>query len=380
MSSNPDNTIWKQRFGSGAGALFGLPFFLLGCFFFYGGLTTDSINGSPPSVTTRVFFCGFSSIFILIGFAIITHFKRFIINKSDQTIKSQWGFVFAFKTTITPLADVQGVKLSKEVRSSGSGSKKKSTTVYPVRLLSNPDNIDINEPRDAIKARSQAEQLSKFLNLPMHDNTRGEESIRQAHQLDDNVAQRLTADNQSTRRPASLASLYSRMHESIADNGRAQYNIRFPSIASSYAWVAYAGGLALVTMIALVLWQLKDVGLDVNQDNYFFNVFFELLSIGIIVPALFAGLLLKLLKLVLPSWEFIITSESLVITKRFFGVPLTTELSNNQIEELEVKPQGTANNGMMFLVTDKQQLALARGQDFEELKYTRELIIYAMSQ
>lgn len=182
--------------GGGMLAVFGLPFFVMGLLFasspFWGFFSSSSGNAPPPLVA-----CLVGLLFATIGAVFIFGRMGVVLDRSQGTATAWWGLLVPFKAKQRPLSDFDAVAITKEIRR----SDKSTYTVYPVRLTGTTDPLNIEESRDADRARDRAEEVAKFLNLGVEDSSSGETVRREAGTLDESVRDRLLRTGEEIELP-----------------------------------------------------------------------------------------------------------------------------------------------------------------------------------
>ena len=88
------------------------------------------------------------------------------------------------KQKVVPLDSFNQVTITQEVRR----SDKSTYTVYPVRISHDDGQFHVVEPRDYKTSREEAEEIAKFLDIPVSDSSAGGEAkVRQANELDQSI-------------------------------------------------------------------------------------------------------------------------------------------------------------------------------------------------
>ena len=167
------------RSGGGCVSLLGLPFLLAGC-----GVIVATVSGAfdgPPAVGI-IFGC----VFALVGTLIVFGRAGFEIDAKSRTYRKWYRLLMLTKETTGTLDGFGRVAIDREVRH----SKNSTYTVYPIRLVGQEGKLDIEESRDADKARSDAEAIAKTLAMPLADRTGSEEVVRDAEHLDESLRER----------------------------------------------------------------------------------------------------------------------------------------------------------------------------------------------
>jgi hypothetical protein len=182
---NNGQTGEPVSFKSGLGILgffFGLPFLGGGIAAMYGGLTAQGTNAPPAA-----FIIPFSSIFIIVGLAVMFGRRGTIIDPLGRTVTKWWGLLFPFSSKSFTVEETGEVRTTKEVRR----GQKSTTIVYVIKIHGESGSvIDVIEVKTSEDARKKGEQTAKALNLSLRDNCLGKEIYREAGTLDESLADR----------------------------------------------------------------------------------------------------------------------------------------------------------------------------------------------
>ena len=358
--------------------LFGLPFFLIGSFFFWGGLTTDKINDGPPTFLMRFAFCSFSSIFILLGLILIAGFSKIVINKREKIWKKYWGIIIPFWQSTEDLEDFKHIEICDEVRVSRSkngGSRR--TTVYPVRLRQNSKNKrEICEHKNLLKSRALSESLSRFFQIPIEDTSLGIKLERDHDEVDNNIREMLKKYDVKVDKPEVPKSLENRNQEGYNSDGEKCTIVTFQRLG-----LRDKGPLLFFIIIncisgAFILYFL----LTFNTEKEGFEILFDILK------HFFAFLFIAPLVIFIGSIKFTfrgLAQTSLSITKhkltvvKNLGLSFKTKVDLDQLEHLIVRTlKEDKQTGKLTLISDRQYLEVAEYQSLEELRYVEKLIQY----
>jgi len=342
--------VLSLRTGPGLVRLFGLPFFAGGCFFIYGGLTADKINGVPPTVGTRIFFCAFASVFALFGAAILFAGVKVLIHRRYRRLKKVFGvFGLPLRTQREELADASQVSISREVRVHRTKNGTHTRTVYPVRIRGDSLKVDIEEPQNPIAARRTAERVAKHLELPLHDATGDHEVVRQTADLDMPLAERLARDGDASEPPLPDNCPVTTDTE-YTNAGVKRFVINIPCILVDKTAARCVLALAWVAMAviwAAWMWQrLQPLGTDSAG---------KLLHVGFIVLTLSVVLLGLLVAGLLHTRRVTIDRNMLRVTVRLFIFRRTRKMPVQELEELNrVDPHN------LIAISDRARIWIVR--------------------
>lgn len=372
MDVKANSEVWSKRFVS-RWCLAALPFFLIAAISFFVGFTRDSHDVDYAGAWGREVLSIIPAVFVLLGLSFVTAFNRIVIDKCSNTIKFQWGLLVPLKSRTALLSDVSAVELTRELRSRGyeNGAKRAATTVYPVRLLAADSKFLVHEHGGIIKARALAEELAKFIAVPMHDKSHDKHETRVAAELDVGVAQR----EKVSRAPKVPAAMVGRVRVSSNTNGSPVYAIQFPPIAQRYPWLNRVSWLALATAIAIVFWHF----LNTDLFNLPFDAITALLNPVMIIPLVLTFSAYKILSVILPALSITADNRSVLIVKTVLGVNFKAHFHSREIESLLLKDHANEwGTGSLLFITDQRQVSIGLCQQAKELEACREMVIFAM--
>jgi hypothetical protein len=364
------------RMGNGRTVLIiGLPFFLMGSFFFWGGLTAEEINEAPPSVALRFGFCAFSSIFIFIGLSLIAGFKATKLDRRRQTLTCSWGILFPLYSKTEALPEVQSIEMTVEVRvSKNSDGASSRTTVYPVRLIQGSDKTTINEPLDLLAARALSENLSRFLNVPITDSSLGVKLFREVDELDASVSEMMKKYDETVPKPEVPQSLQGKVHEDYNHDCEKGTRVTFmrhaqrdPKIFSFFAGVSLLSLLALAYRFPPLL-SANSVSVTDLFERCF--SFFFLIPFVIFIASTRKVIFALVQASIMVSASKLTYSKSLLLSLKK-TVPL------NSLEHLLLREILQGKTAKLTLVSDKLCMDILEYHDLEDVRYVEQLIKYS---
>ncbi len=197
--------------------LFGLPFLLAGLAL----IATVFIPGEMRGGDDIPWYVGFPAggLFALVGGLMVFGRAQHRIDRRQAVVESSFTALVTLRRKQIPLGRFRYVWVTREVRSSrGRSGSSRSATVYPVRLAGDRDRIDWETVSSPERARRSAEELAKFVRLPLHDSSTGTEQIREADTLDESLrgrASRECLDVVVPDRPALLRSIVTRRGDTV---------------------------------------------------------------------------------------------------------------------------------------------------------------------
>jgi len=201
-----DSDTYERRRGGGVFSLFGLPFFIAGLAIIVVAFIPREVRGGdefPLYIAIP-----FGGIFVLVGAGILFGRSATIIDRKKGEVRQWWGILKPIREKVFSLEDINQVSLRTEIRR----SDKSSYTVYPVRLRGEKDaEIKLSEERQLKKGRQDAEEIAKFLSLPIYDETGGEMRIREPDTLDVSFRERFREGIESNEIPDTPKELKSKI-------------------------------------------------------------------------------------------------------------------------------------------------------------------------
>jgi len=197
--------VMESRTGGGLLMVFGLPFLA-------GGIMVWCIAfGILPTEGDQIplfFGLPFGAVFAAVGAGLMFGRAGTVVDRRHGQVTRWWGLLGPWKKRQYRLDEFQRVSISREVRR----SNKSTYTVYPVRL-SGAATVKLAEPRDYEKARQLAEELAKFVSLPLADTSSGTEVVRDAEHLDEALADRLRRTGESLELPPAPPDMRTRLRQ-----------------------------------------------------------------------------------------------------------------------------------------------------------------------
>jgi hypothetical protein len=182
---------YEMRHGGGCLMLFGFPFLAAGLAVMFSPLWASEPQESAWMAIP------FGLLFAAVGAGLMFWRGGLAIDRHGGSIRTWWGILVPWQQKEHRLEDVRAVTLTREVRS----SKNSTYTVYPVRMEGTTFQVNVETPRDYQEARRKAEQLAKFLHLPVRDSSTGSIVEREAAHLDENLRQRAQRTGASRQVP-----------------------------------------------------------------------------------------------------------------------------------------------------------------------------------
>jgi hypothetical protein len=360
-TGDPDERVLKQ--GGGCFVLFGLPFFLGGVMVWLAMLGVLNSEDSIP----WYFGLPFGGVFVAVGLGFMLGRSGLRINTRDEIVEKWYGLLVPMKTTTYHLGAFDRVTLDREIRR----SDKSTYTVFPVRLQGADDPVDIEEPRKEDEGRASAEELAKFLNLPLYDGTAGEVKIRRPEHLDESIKEKARRTGEVTELPdppASLASVITPSGDAVTiEVPPPGFNIgTIIQIAAGFIFPAIVIGVFLLPILTEddMPPQMKAI------FGGFIGVFFVLLPLLSI-----SGTALARSR---ASSRVTVSPREVRLEERRTLRTVTTEIPAGEIEEVFAgRPEPNQGKSLKFLgvdavVTvrsDNQTIRFGTGLDRDEVQY-----------
>ncbi len=364
------------REGGGCLALFGLPFLLAGLF-----VTSAAIAGEIPDSDTgepapRYFTVPFGMIFVTVGAVLVFGRRGIVIDRLSNQFTVWYGLMVPMHTKRQPLGEADEIRVTKEVRR----SKNSTYTVYPVRLCGGTKPFDISEPRQYQQSRQLAEQIAKFLTLPMVDQSGGTTVRREADQLDESLRDQVIRTGQVVpwpEPPADMRSSYEVRGDTLL--------LEVPPVGvTPSTWISIAGGLLPGVVISTFMWVAGffEFGGDDPMAMTFIGVFVLILFVLPLAGALSGALHKARLRvnIVASPRELRITSAGL--RKRERAIP------TDELEELEVKHGKKNLPGVLAMLgggntllarSDREDVSTTLNVSHDELDWIHGAIRYVVT-
>ena len=260
----------EMRGGGGVLTFVGLPFLLVGLTVWAFTFRIIPVKDGPP----LFFGLPFGAIFALVGAGLMFGRRDCIIDTRSETISLWWGLLVPLRRDEKALGNFTRVTITKEIRR----TDKSTYTVFPVRLDGADDQVALGEMQDYAKTRELAEQVAKFLELPLSDTSSGAEVVRESGALDEPLRDRLRRTGELPELPERPAAMKSR----ILKKDRAVM-IELPPPKPN-PLIALALGVSILPVIIVMI-----VVPHVMRDPppAFIIVFFVIMAlIGILLPAI----------------------------------------------------------------------------------------------
>lgn len=370
----PDRLVGRS--GGGCVSLFGLPFLIFGlAFLIAGGMgkVADSKTGHP---TELLFLVPFSLIFMAVGAAFVFGRRGIIIDRSTRRATAWWGLLSPFYRRERPLNGLAEVSVSREVRK----GNKSTTTVYPVRLKGGSAPFNVVEPTDYEEARRSAEQIAKFLGLPMVDNSTGQAVRREADELDMPLRDQLARRGQDIAWPEPPAGM--RCTYEVADD---TVTIDVPrNRLSPIRKLSMISGLVPAIVILIVLHSSGLLRGHGAHDVFRLPLlmFFGAICILPLAATVFSGLLLAMrrVRITASPRELRVTTRGLLTHEE--AIP------TNELEELIVTPRPAGMPAFLASIlgsppliarSDRLTITISLDVTPEELDWIHKAILYVVT-
>jgi len=361
--------------------LFGLPFLAAGLGIMIFGSTgkfkDDSGKPMPPIVALL-----FGGVFAMVGGGLVFGRSGVILDKRTKRAVKWWGLMVPMKQTTVPLETVSQVAITKEIRR----SDKSTYTVYPVRLSHGEGRFHVCEPRSYKNARSEAEDLAKFLEVELADMSEGEAKVRQANELDHSIRDQARNRGESIEVPAVPTGC--RVKHDLS-SGKLTLEVPAPGISPALLVVFGVAGLVPLGFLGFMASKIFGDG----GAPLFFKAFFAVFALVFMAPIfLIPGRMFLMGK----SRERVsVTPEELELA---IVSPLWTKsvsIPADEIEELELAGEaraggyaaageappfvksvvhGLGGGATIVARSDKQSLNFGRGLTVPEAQWMHALI------
>jgi len=361
-----DPTLLSYRDGGGCVILFGMPFFIVGClvlFLTFSG-TLKGKNGQPAPIIFGILFGG---VFTLVGSILAFGRSGFDFDKRAGTIRDWSGLLFPMFTKIHAINAYNEVRIKREVR------KNKNSTyyVYEVSLCHNGDNpLKISAPTDMHDSRKLAEEIAKFVEMPLFDGC-GDEIIRREHtSLDDSLRDQV----EKSGKPVDLSAPPEDMRTTYEARGNAVH-FHIPPPPKSCMHFAPVGcatvfaGIFASTMLADIL-----KGASSSTEKLVFacvvSFFFIVLPIG----ATFLGALSQRRK----RWDVMADPQELRVTMRGLLGSRESTIPASKLEELRLETSKSGESSIAA-ISDEVRINFGEGLKQEEAQWIIQVIKRAVT-
>ncbi len=375
-----DSEAIKFKQGGGCVALFGVPFFLAGLFVMLSPLLpkdiqpTDKDTGKPMPIH---FALPFGGVFAATGAAFIFGRGGKTLNRRTNEMTTWWGLLVPFKSTTYQLSDFERVTVSRERRK----SKNSHYTVFPVRIDgSKPGAVKIDEPKSEPQALELAEELAKFLEIPLIDRTMGEAVRREADQLDESLRDKSVRTGEHVEvgePPPDLKAQYSFEGKSIIFD--------FPPTGLKLQHLIFLLPMLIFVSVALFVFLIPILGDEKMPFEMkcffcgFLGLFFILLPL--------AGSLTVILQGIKTTSQVVVSPHEIQLTRKGLFRSKTETIPSDELEELRiVKPQhAVASNRKRSLTmilggeliiarSDKTRIVFGQGLPRDQLEWVKSIV------
>jgi hypothetical protein len=314
-----DPQVLEKRSGGGSMMVFGSVFFAAGCIVVLAAL--GAIPAKNESGAAPIFTALFGLPFLLVGLGFMLGRGGVIVDLRRGLVIKWWGLLAPIKRTEFPLDGFKSVTLKKEVRGSG----KSQRTVYAARMEGDAGLVELDAPQQYEQGRLEAEELAKFLNLPMTDYTSGVPLTREPDKLDESVRERARRTGEAAPLPPPPMT----MKTKVIDMGdTVQLEVPPPGFGLQHLLQLLIPAI-FVTIVLTVFIPAYLGGTKDGQPNY---VLILIISLCIIFP-----ILIPLLSLLDSLRRRILVTASTIGLKfeqRGLIGTKTVEIPGEQLEEL----------------------------------------------
>ncbi len=318
---NTNSDIWQTKAGGGCASLFGLPFFLAGIGVIVATFIPADVRGGDEM--PLYFGIPFGGIFALVGGAILFVGMNLTLDRATGAALKQWTvFSKPIYSKSRSLKEFDRIVVRSEIRR----SKNSSYTVYPVRLLGDGvDAFEISQSREKSKARTESEEIAKFLNLPIHDESSGSLRIRESDALDLSVKEKFATGKETNEIPDPPATL-----KSSIDYDGTRLNVAIPPLGLNAGFVIAFLAISVFEIFFISVFALPFLE-DVDSDSFALPIFavFGLMFLGI--PTL---ILLALVGNTFLARQSVSVSADAISVTRGWPFKKSVTIPSDAVEEL----------------------------------------------
>ncbi|MCZ7649096.1 MAG: hypothetical protein M5U26_28220 [Planctomycetota bacterium] len=359
-----DPDVLKIKRGGGWLMLFGFPFFAMGSMFCIAGIMgqVQSSGGGPAPV---LFVVPFSLIFVSIGAAFMFGRYGLILNRRERTAATWWGLLIPFKTTVHQLGDDALVTISRETRR----NKNSTYTVFPVRIAFSGTKVDVEEPQNFERARTEAERVAKFMDLGLADRSGGVEILREKGTLDESLRERLRREGTALQPPQRPENC--RVEERV-EGDEAVFDLPKPEVPP-VAFLAAGCGLIVAFGIMGVVGFSFFAGAANTPAVWIILPFGVLMGVGVL------STIVKAAKDGAAPERIVVSTRGLRLVKG----RKTTEIPADRLEELYVDELGRVQlggrRGLIVARSDEQNLSFGAGMTSAERAWLCDVIRFLVT-
>ena len=194
--------------------LVGVCFLLLGLMM-TAGLITLAVTEVSPVLWLRVLLFVLAAIPLAaagLGFLLTFGGESVTLDGADRQVRIRYGRWWTWQRKAHPFDEFYAVEVHRQSTTIGAREDSGRPT-YPVRLLSNDNEVELANVSNYRKARANAEGVANFTGLPLHEATEGETVVREAGTLDESLAQRARRLGETVQWPKLPRSSRIEVHE-----------------------------------------------------------------------------------------------------------------------------------------------------------------------
>ena len=363
----------KLKFTSGGGffSLFGLPFLLAGLGVIFAGLSGKlTMEGGGPA--SPFFYLPFGGVFATVGACLVFGRAGTTLDADRRVLSTWWGLMFPFKKTDYDWDDFDWVRVTKKVVR----SDKSTRITYPVELTGpKAEDVTVETLSGALEGRRVAEQVAKFMNLGLRDQSRGSEVVREAGTLDETVRERILRLGLDLKLEAPPSDAKSTLDTSSSG---ASFDIPAPGFGPLHI----IGGVVMLFVGLFMAAFFGGPALGMFAEGGGARVMGGIwLLIGVGSFASFFFKFAKAASLVLASHKVSIDKDHLTLVSTHKFGSSKTVIPLDQLEELEVLGSQRSGGGMGFgrrlqAVSDDADFSFGQGLNQEELVWIKNTLEY----
>jgi hypothetical protein len=203
--------ILEVREGGGCLSLFGVPFFLAGCFVTLVGLGVVPVQNAadlPRWAWPLIVILGL--VFVAVGGGLVLGRRWIVLDVGHGQAAKRWGLLIPFRTEGEhPLQDYDAVVVRFEAGDSDTAD------TFPVALRKRDGGADLRLSGATAydNSRQAAAQVARFLRLPLVDAATDHESIVDADRADAAIAERVRNTQKVADRPIRPLRMRSQVQE-----------------------------------------------------------------------------------------------------------------------------------------------------------------------
>jgi len=376
MNIKSTENTWSYKIGTTLQLkIYGLLFFLFGCFLVYKEFTSESSKAVHGSFSDNFWYFCFYTFFLLMGLILFAGFKKIVVNKEDSTYTLIYGIFFPLKSETTKLAKCSKIHLEiKSEKSKNSDGHTTYTTYYPVYMKAKKQGSkEIVKTKNLLTSRKASEELAKLFKVKLIDTSLGEVIERNHNELDDNIKTRLVNQKQKVTRPTPPISFERKVKEITNKYGEPATQVSFGYELKNRKKVFFTSLGLFIVMSSYLIFCYS--GMEESSESVKLTVrFLDYFSVPVIIAGLIDFVCLRSVLRGLIGAKISVSPNRILITKSFL-FPFKTQMNLNDLEHcIKRMTFESGKVGKITLLSDKKFIETAYEEPEEILDYIIHLV------